>query len=97
MGIEKHPVFEDINTLLKSLGYFLLNPVFKNDTEIARYLMNAPYEAQMIDEEYIDAMEHGMPPTGGFGVGLTTVSVPTITATQRVYSDSTYSNNNYPH
>ena len=33
MGIEKHPVFEDINTLLKSLGYFLLNPVFKNDTE----------------------------------------------------------------
>lgn len=27
-------------------------------------------EAQMIDEEYIDAMEHGMPPTGGFGVGI---------------------------
>ena len=33
--------------------------------------------------------------SGGFGVGLTTVTVPTITATQRVYSGSTYSNNNY--
>ena len=50
MGIEKHPVFDDINILLKSLGYFLINPVFKNDTEAARYLMNAPYDAQMIED-----------------------------------------------
>lgn len=27
-------------------------------------------EAQMIDMEYVQALEHGMPPTAGFGVGI---------------------------
>ena len=68
MCIEKHPVFDDINTLLKSLGYFLLNPVFKNDTEIARYLMNAPYEAQMIEDVHkVRNFEKAMRDVGLYG------------------------------
>jgi lysyl-tRNA synthetase, class II len=27
-------------------------------------------EAQVIDRTYIDAMEHALPPTGGFGMGI---------------------------
>lgn len=27
-------------------------------------------EAQPIDEAFIEAMEHGLPPTGGFGLGI---------------------------
>ncbi len=70
MGIEKHPVFDDINTLLKSLGYFLLNPVFKNDTERARYMMNAPYDAQMIDDVHkVRNLDKAMQKVGLYGIG----------------------------
>jgi lysyl-tRNA synthetase class 2 len=38
--------------------------------EQARQKDQGDDEAQMIDESYLNAMQHGLPPTGGWGMGI---------------------------
>jgi lysyl-tRNA synthetase class 2 len=40
---------------------------FERDTKVAR---NDKEEAQHVDEDFIEAMEYGMPPIGGIGIGI---------------------------
>jgi lysyl-tRNA synthetase class 2 len=48
-------------------GYSELNdPIVQRQ----RLLEQAGEERQNIDEEFLLALEHGMPPAGGFGIGI---------------------------
>ncbi len=56
-----------INGAEISPGYTELNDP---DTQRRRLLEQAGEETQKIDEEFLLALEHGMPPAGGFGLGV---------------------------
>ena len=56
-----------INGVEISPGYTELNDP---DTQRRRLLEQAGEETQKIDEEFLLALEHGMPPAGGFGLGV---------------------------
>ncbi|MFT4213892.1 MAG: lysine--tRNA ligase [Microbacterium sp.] len=50
----------------------LVDPVIQRErfTEQAKLAAGGDLEAMTIDEEYLRAMEHGMPPMGGMGMGI---------------------------
>jgi lysyl-tRNA synthetase class 2 len=56
-----------INGVEISPGYTELN---NPDIQRRRLLEQAGEETQKIDEEFLLALEHGMPPAGGFGMGM---------------------------
>ena len=61
-----------INGVEISPGYTELNDP---DVQRRRLLEQAGEEIQKIDEEFLLALEHGMPPAGGFGIGIDRLSM----------------------
>jgi lysyl-tRNA synthetase class 2 len=61
-----------INGVEISPGYTELNDP---DAQRKRLLEQAGEEMQNIDEEFLRALEHGMPPAGGFGLGIDRLSM----------------------
>lgn len=56
-----------INGVEMSPGYTELN---EPDVQRQRLLEQAGEETQKLDEDFLLALEHGMPPAGGFGLGI---------------------------
>src|SRR6202030_2339161 len=61
-----------INGVEISPGYTELNDP---DAQRQRLLDQAGEETQKIDEDFLLALEHGMPPAGGFGIGMDRLSM----------------------
>lgn len=60
-GVEAGNAFTELNDPLDQLSRFL---------EQARDRDAGDEDAMPIDEDYVNALMHGMPPTGGFGLGV---------------------------
>lgn len=60
-GVEVGNAFSEINDPLDQRERFLAT---------SKALANGDEEAHPLDEDYINALSYGMPPTGGFGMGI---------------------------
>lgn len=69
--VEKWDLY--INGMEVATGYSeLVDPVIQRERLEAQALLatNGDVEAMSVDEDFLEALEHGMPPTGGFGLGI---------------------------
>lgn len=70
-AVEKWDLY--INGMEVATGYSeLIDPVIQRERFEAQALLAADgdVEAMTVDEDFLEALEHGMPPTGGFGLGV---------------------------
>ncbi len=61
LGIEYANAFSELNNPLEQRERFEYQMTLRKEGEM---------EIQEIDEDYLEAMEYGMPPTGGIGIGI---------------------------